>query len=154
MLSRLLQLCCVPFYRLHFHHCHVLYTTTISPFNDRLPVEPIPRCILPPLVSEDNLAVEKWHTQVFTVFPKSKPREGNHSYSWRKSVDQRSDTIIQLKGSVQQPDNFHFYSFGKTQLKFSIAEKAIFVTNIRKKHSNLISVESYDHGEHTTVNAF
>jgi len=38
----------------------------------------------------------------------------------------------QLKGSVQQPDNFHFYSFGKTQLKFSIVEKAIFVINIRK----------------------
>ena len=37
-----------------------------------------------------------------------------------------------LKGSVQQPDNFHFYSFGKTQLKFSIVEKAIFVTNIWK----------------------
>jgi len=53
---------------------------------------------------------------------------------------------------VQQPDNFHFYSFGKTQLKFSIVEKAIFVTNIREKHSNLIPVESYDHGEHTTVN--
>jgi len=58
------------------------------------------------------------------------------------------------KGSVQQPDNFHFYSFGKTQLKFSILEKATYVTNIRKKHSNLISVASYDHGEHTTVNAF
>jgi len=40
--------------------------------------------------------------------------------------------VLQLKGSVQQPDNFHFYSFGKTQLKFSIVEKAIFVTNIHK----------------------
>ena len=59
----------------------------------------------------------------------------------------------QLKGSVQQPDNFNFYSFGKTQLKFSVVEIAIFVTNIREKNSNLISVESYDHGEHTTVNA-
>jgi len=37
-----------------------------------------------------------------------------------------------LKGSVQQPDNFHFYSFEKTQLKFSIVENAIFVTDIRK----------------------
>jgi len=55
---------------------------------------------------------------------------------------------------VQQPDNFHFYSFGITQLKFSIVENAIFVTNIQKKNSNLISVESYDNGKHTTVNAF
>jgi len=62
------------------------------------------------------------------------------------------DVVIkQLKGSVQQPDNFHFYSFGKTQLKFSI------VTNCHKyseTHLNLISVELYNHGEHTTVNAF
>jgi len=59
-----------------------------------------------------------------------------------------------MKAFVQQPDNFHFYSFRKTQLKFSIVENAIIVTNIRKKYSNLISVESYDHGQHTTVNAF
>ena len=55
---------------------------------------------------------------------------------------------------MQQPDNFHFYSLGKTQLKFSIVENAIFVKNIWKKYQNLIYVESYDHGEHTTVNAF
>jgi len=42
------------------------------------------------------------------------------------------EAASQLKGSVQQPDNFNFYSFGKTQLKFSIVEKTIFVTNIRK----------------------
>ena len=48
------------------------------------------------------------------------------------STYNKNERYYQLKGSVQQPDNFHFYSFGKTQLKFSTVEKAIFVTNIRK----------------------
>jgi len=50
---------------------------------------------------------------------------------------------VQMKGSVQEPDNFHFHCF----------DVAIFVTNIRKKCSSFISLELDDHGQNTLLSA-